>query len=212
MIRQDYFVRMVQRLAQALAQALVHKNRHEYDRAEQELNDVLAQCFELGTEIPDLEQLLAECATEGGAESVLRLADVLALRGEVQRLQGKEKEASNDEALALGLYLQVLQTSVVSIELIQKAGQLVERTSASRLPAAVLKRLLAYYEARGLLAQAEDALYDWLDTKDPLAPEGGLQFYHRLARHSDEDLSRGGLTRGEIEQGILDWRRKTGQF
>ena len=209
MIRQDYFMRMVQRLAQALAQALFHKGRQEFEQAEHELNAALEECFGLDTGIPDLEQIIALCAAEGGADTMVRLADVFAERGELRRALGKASDATNNDALALGLYLEVLHTGLVSLDLIQKAEALIERTTGTRLPAAVLKRLLRYYEARGLLGSAENVLYEWLDTKDPFAPEGGLDFYRRASRQSDEDLSRGGLSRDEIEQGLADWRQKT---
>ena len=209
MIRQDYFMRMVQRLAQALAQALFHKGRQEFEQAEHELNAALEECFGLDTGIPDLEQIIALCAAEGGADTMVRLADVFAERGELRRALGKASDATNNDALALGLYLEVLHTGLVSLDLIQKAEALIERTTGTRLPAAVLKRSLRYYEARGLLGSAENVLYEWLDTKDPLAPEGGLDFYRRASRQSDEDLSRGGLSRDEIEQGLADWRQKT---
>ena len=209
MIRQDYFMRMVQRLAQALAQALFHKGRQEFEQAEHELNSALEECFGLGAQLPDLEQIIALCASEGGADTMVRLADVFAERGELHRARGNTSNAPHDNALALGLYLEVLHSGLVSIDLIQKSETLIERTTATRLPAAVLKRLLRYYEARGLLGRAEDVLYDWLDTKDPLAPEGGLDFYQRVSKNSDEDLSRGGLSRDEVEQGLADWRQKT---
>jgi hypothetical protein len=209
MIRQDYFMRMIQRLAQALAQALFHKGRQEFEQAEQELNAALQECFGLDTGIPDLEQIIALCAAEGGADTMVRLADVFAERGEIRRVLGKSTDATNNDALALGLYLEVLHSGLVSLDFIQKAEALIERTGGARLPAGVLKRLLRYYEARGQLGRAEDVLYDWLDTKDPLAPEGGLDFYQRASRQPDEDLSRGGLSREEVEQGLADWRQKT---
>jgi len=208
MIRQDYFMRMVQRLAQALAQALFHKRRQEFAQAEQELNAALEECFGLGVELPDLEQIIALCAAEGG-DSMVRLADVFAERGEIRRVLGKAADAAHNDALALGLFLEVLHSGLVSMELIQKTEALIDRTADTRLPAAVLKRLLRYYEARGLLGRAEDALYDWLDTKDPLAPEGGLDFYRRVGRQSDDELARGGLSRPEVEQGLADWRERT---
>src|SRR5688572_29696202 len=211
MIRQDYFMRMVQRLAQALAQALFHKRRQEFEQAEQELNAALQECFGLGVELPDLEQIIALCSAEGG-DSMVRLADVFAERGEIRRVLGHTTDAAHNDALALGLFLEVLHSGLVSIELIQKTETLIQRTADTRLPAAVLKRLLRYYEARGLLGRAEDALYDWLDTKDPLAPEGGLDFYRRVERQSDEELARGGLSRPEVEQGLADWRERTKNF
>src|SRR5687767_14304174 len=100
MIRQDYFMRMVQRLAQALTQALFYKRRQEFDQAEHELNAALEECFGLGGQLPDLEQLIALCAAEGG-DSMVRLADVLAERGEIRGILGKTDDATHNDALAL---------------------------------------------------------------------------------------------------------------
>ena len=216
MIRQDYLMRLAQRLAQALAQVLFYKSRKEYDRAEAEIDAALTECFglERGT-LPDLEELLNLCARESVAlpDNLVRLADIFREKGEIQRLRGDADAAAQTDALALGLFLEVLQRNVVSMELIQKADQLIERISGARLPGPVLKRLLGYYEARGMLDRAEDALYEWLDTKDPDAPEGGLAFYGRLSTKSDDDLTSGGLSRDEVEQGRAEWVRvsnKTG--
>jgi hypothetical protein len=210
MIRQDYLMRLAQRLAQALAQALFHKGKQEYDRAEEEINAALRECFELDSSASlDLEQLIQACATESPAvpDDLIRLAELFREKGEIQRLRGDANSATQSEALALGLFLELLQTSVVSLDLIQKSEQLIERTSGTRLPAPVLKRLLGYYEARGMLARAEDILYEWLDTKDPAAPEGGLAFYNRLSLRSDQELDDGGLSRGEVADGHAEWLR-----
>jgi hypothetical protein len=203
MIRQDYLMRLAQRLAQALAQALFHKGRHEYDRAEAELNAALTECFGLETVSPDLEGLLKDCMAAGEAtpDNLVRLAAVFRERGEIQRLRGDASAAAQSDALALGLFLELLHGSVVSLDLIQKTEGLIERVAGTRLPGGVLKRLLRYYEARGMLARAEDVLYDWLDTKDPEAPEGGLAFYNRLSAKGDRELAEGGLPRGEVDQG-----------
>jgi hypothetical protein len=212
MIRQDYLMRLAQRLAQALAQALFHKGRQEYDRAEAELNTALTECFGFETASPDLEPLLNDChaAGEGTPDNLVRLAELFRERGDIQRLRGDATAAAESDALALGLFLELLHGSVVSLDLIQKTEGLIGRVAGTRLPATVLKRLLRYYEARGLLARAEDILYDWLDTKDPAAPEGGLAFYHRLSAKPDEELKEGGLPRAEVDQGRAELLHRSG--
>lgn len=210
MIRQDYLMRLAQRFAQALAQALFYKNKQEYDRAEAEIDAALSDCFGLQPAAsPDLDALLNDCAAAGEAtpENLIRLAELFRERGEIQHLRANAAAAAQSNALALGLFLELLQTSVVSLDLIQKTESLIERVTGTRLPAAVLKRLLSYYEARGLLARAEDILYEWLDTKDPAAPEGGLAFYNRLSSKPDDELNEGGLPRPEVDQGRAEWLR-----
>jgi hypothetical protein len=212
MIRQDYLMRLAQRLAQALAQALFYKGRHEYDRAEAELNAALAESFGLDTGLPDLEQLLSDCTAAGEAtpDNLVRLADLFREKGEIQRLRADASAAAQSDALALGLFLELLHSSVVSLDLIQKTEGLIERLAGTRLPATVLKRLLRYYEARAMLARAEDVLYEWLDTKDPAAPEGGLSFYNRLSAKQDDELAQGGLPRDEVEQGRAELLQRSG--
>jgi hypothetical protein len=209
MIRQDYLMRLAQRLAQALAQALFYKGKQEYDRAEAELNAALTECFGLETPWPELENLLNDCVAAGEAtpDNLVRLAELFREKGEIQRLRGDASAAAQSDALALGLFLELLHSSVVSLDLIQKTERLIENVQGTRLPATLLKRLLRYYEARGMLARAEDVLYEWLDTRDPAAPEGGLAFYNRLSAKRDEELAEGGLPRPEVDQGRAELLR-----
>ena len=97
----------------------------------------MSECFGLETgQLPDLEELLNDCAVAGEAtpENFIRLADLFR-EGEIQRLRGDTTGAAQSDALALGLFLELLQTSVVSFELIQKTEGLIERTAGTRLPA-----------------------------------------------------------------------------
>ncbi len=197
-------MRMVQELVQALARVQFLKQRAEFAQALDEIDRTLKKFWNLNPgQRLSLEQLLAVCRGEGGAEaeSMVALADLLNEQGDLHALQDKTEESRQSYALALGLYLETLLTSVISMDLIAKVERLVERTQGARLPVEVLKRLLSYYEARGMLAKAEDVLFDWLDTSDPDAPAGGLAFYERLARKSDTELTQGDLPREEVEAG-----------
>lgn len=201
-------MRLAQRLAQALAQVLFRKSRQEYELAEKEIEDALGECFGIGSLAAlEFDALLEACKADGPAalDNVIRLADLLRERGEIQSLRGNAAAAAKSNALALGLFLEVLHNSIVSFDLIQKAEELIARTSGTRLPAPVLKRLLSYYEARGMLARAEDVLYEWLDSQDPAASQAGFFFYERLSSKSDEELGTGGLSRAEIERGRAEW-------
>jgi hypothetical protein len=202
MIRQDYLMRLAQRLAQALAQVLFRKGRQEYELAEAEIDAALDDCFDIkGTDTIDLDRLLEACRTEGPSDNLIRLAELFREKADIARLRGDAAGAARSRALALGLFLEVLQSSIVSIDLIQKTEELIAQTSGTRLPVPVLKRLLAYYEARGLLARAEDVLYEWLDTRDPDAPQAGFAFYQRASAKTDQELADAGLPRSEVEQG-----------
>jgi len=214
MIRQDYFTRMVQELTHVLARVQFLRRREEHEQALQEIERVFKQFWDVDPQQLSLAQLIAACSQEdeGLAEKLVSLADLLKEEGELYALQQKTTESQHRFALALGLYLETLRTSIVSMDLIGKAEHLIEQTKGSRLPAEVLKRLLSYYEARGLLAKAEDVLFDWLDTSDPDAPAGGLAFYERQTSKSDEELQRGDLPRDEVESGRMElMKRAAGQ-
>ena len=132
----------------------------------------------------------------------------LSRKGEIQRLRGDTTGAAQSDALALGLFLELLQTSVVSFELIQKTEGLIERTAGTRLPAAVLRRLLSYYEARRPARPGRGRSLRMARRKDPAAAEGGLTFYDRLSK-SDSELNDGGLPRAEVDQGRAEWLRRS---
>jgi hypothetical protein len=213
MIRQDYFIRMVQELTHALARVQFLRRREEYEQALHEIDRVFKQFWEINPQQPlSLSDLIAACSQEDDsvAEKMVSLADLLKEQGDLLALQKKSSESQQSYALSLGLYLETLRTSVVSMDLIQKAEHLIEQTEGARLPAEVLKRLLSYYEARGMLAKAEDVLFDWLDTADPNAPVGGLAFYDRQAAKTDEELRRGELPRDEVEAGRTEVQKRIG--
>ena len=195
---------MLQELTHIVARVQFLRRREEYEQALFEIDRVFKQFWDVDATRPlSLDELISACSQEeeSVAEKMVSLADLLKEQGDLLALQKKSAESQHSYALSLGLYLETLRTSVVSMNLIQKAEHLIEQTSDLPLPAEVLKRLLSYYEARGLLAKAEDVLFDWLETGDAAAPEGGLAFYDRQAAKSDEELERGDLPRDEVEAG-----------
>ena len=128
-------------------------------------------------------------------EKLLALADLFREQGELYLLEGNLPENLRTAAISLGLYLEAATSAgtIIWVDLLDKIEGLTEQTNGIRLPAEVVKRLLSYYEARGLFAKAEDVLFDWLDTDDPQAPTAGLAFYDRLAAKSDRELEQCGL-------------------
>ncbi|MNW01505.1 hypothetical protein D3C71_1971480 [compost metagenome] len=70
-----------------------------------------------------------------------------------------------------------------------------------------------HYESRGLYAQAEDVLFELLES-DRSRVEGNLtageRFFDRILRVPDESLELGGLPRHEVIQGVEDLRRQFG--
>jgi len=218
MIRRDYFMRMVQEITQALTRIVFLRKAQDFPQALQEIERVLSKFWNLAPEqikSLSLEEWIDLCRREEGpmGEKLIALADLLKEQDELCQAEAEapgsappskmKAESRRSAAIALGLYLEAVSSAdtIISVDLLSKIEQLIERTQGFRVPPEVLKRLLGYYEARGMLDKAEDALFDWLDTGDPNAPEGGLAFYERLSQKSDQELERSRLPRAEIEEG-----------
>jgi len=216
MIRRDYFIRMVQELTQALTRMVFFRKAQNYPHAIQEFKRALSRFWNLTPEQIgnfSIEQWIEKCREEEGpmGEKLVALADLFKEQGEIEGAAEQAEIGLRSSTIALGLYLEAVTSpdTIISVDLLGKIEELIERTSGSRLPAEVLRRLLSYYETRGMLDKAEDVLFDWLDTRDPAAPKAGLSFYTRLETRTDQELERCGLPRAEVEEGREEVRRMT---
>ena len=195
-------------MTHALARVLFLKKAHEFPRALEEIASVLSRFWNLTAEqirTFSLDEWIEQCRQEEGplGNNLAALADLFKEQDELYALEMNFAESQRSAVTSLGLYLEAVATpgTIISVDLLNKIEALIEQTRGPRLPTQVSKRLLCYYETRGMLAKAEDALFEWLETADPNAPRIGLDFYERLARKSDAELEQCGLPRAEIEEG-----------
>jgi hypothetical protein len=216
MIRRDYFLRMVQEMAQVLARAVLLKHRHEYDQALKEINDALRSLREENDPSDNdasLEDWIALCKKHEDAAAGLMtaVADLVKEQGDLFALRQQAADSHRASALSLGLFLEALVTgsTFVSAELLARVEELIARTRSAALPSGVLRRLVTYYELRGNLAKAEDALFDWLESGDAAAGKEGLAFYQRQLQKNDGELEQGDLPRAEVEEGQRELLKKT---
>ena len=206
MIRRDYFVRMVQELMAALQRVAFLRRKQETDAALQEIDRVLCKFWDLEPEQAPrqtLDDWVALCFAEEGpvTDKLVALADLFKEQGELFGLKQLTAESRQSYAISLGLYLETLQAGMVSKDLIDKTDHLIEVLHGQPLPGDIARRVLGYFEARGQFARAEDLLFEWLGTDDPVAREYGLAFYERLLARTDAELAYGGLPRPEVEAG-----------
>jgi len=214
MIRRDYLIKLVQELSAVLLRIISLKNRREFAAALYEIDCALERYLRLppSEALPqNLDRVLDLCSRDGSpmSDSLKLLADIFYEQGEVLRLQGNDRHPQA-ELLALGLYLEAVRTGFVSLDLLQRIDELVQRLGDELLPAPVLRRLFRYLEDRGLYATAEDALYEWIDLNDPDALKECVMFYERLSQKSDEELVRGNLPRSEVQEGRAGLIRRQG--
>jgi tetratricopeptide (TPR) repeat protein len=208
MIRRDYFLRMVQEMAQVLARAVLLKHRQEYDQALKEINDALRGLradSPAPADEPSLEDWLKLCRRHEGAAAglMVAVADLIKEQADLLWLRERAPESRQASALSLGLYLEALVagSTFVSAELLARVEELIERTADATLPAGVLRRLAVYYELRGRLDKAEDSFFELLQSGDREGLTNGLAFYDRLSAKTDGELEQGGLSRPEVEEG-----------
>jgi hypothetical protein len=213
MIRRDFVLRSIQQMAQVLARVLHLKDRQEYEQALREVGQGLREFS--GSEpgrspALSLEDWIALCRKhpDSAGGLMLSVADLLAEQGEMFLLDNRPAESMQARWLALGLLIEALlkEECFVTTALVAKVDTLIGQCREGPLPADVVRRLVSYYEARGQFASAEDALYEWLETKDSDAPAEGVLFYERVAALSDATLANGGFSRPEVSQGLLDWQ------
>ena len=201
-------MRMVQELTQALTRILFLRKIQDYPQATQEIEGVLMRFWKLTPEQVktfSVEQWIAQCQLEEGpmGEKLVALAELFREQGELYELEGNFPESQRSAGVALGLFLEAVTSpgTTISMDLLAKIEQLTEHAAGFPLPTEVLKRLLSYYETRGMFAKAEDVLFDWLGQDDRDAPACGLAFYDRLTAKSDQELEKCGLPRQEVLQG-----------
>ena len=212
MIRRDYILRMVAEMVQMLLRVASLKHRREYEQALREVEAALRLVRGADAEatgVQSVDAWVALCRKHESAASGLMVpvADLLREQGEIFALQGRLAESGHARRLALGVYLEAIQSgdTFISGELLEKVEQLIETAWRPPPSPEILRRLARYFEARGHYAKAEDALFAWLETGDPTAREAGRAFYERLLKLDDATLEQGGLPRPEAEQGMKDF-------
>jgi hypothetical protein len=208
MIRRDYILRMVAELVQVLARVISLKSQQEYEQALREIHAALRELREGNADPPDELSLLdwiALCRKHEQAASglMVAVADLLKEQGDVLAAQGKPDAGARSRALALGLFLEALLNgeTFVTAELLGKVEELFTQVRITLTDPEVWRRLVSYFEARGRLGHAEDALFAWLELGDAAALRTGLTFYQKLSEQDDAVLEQGGLPRAELEEG-----------
>jgi hypothetical protein len=215
MITRDYFMRMIQVLAQALGRLLAHRDAKRYDEAydviRQTSRQFLGMDATLLNSLSDAELIrLLDLGDRFDVEKCVVAAELLRMTGELEDLEGRREKSYEASVKSLSLFLELLfrETGAMPQEFFDKVDLLVGSLSAYDLPLQLRQKLFRYYDSCGRYAMAEDVLFDIIDA-DPGIVGEGLRFYERLRGKTDEDLSRGNLPRQEVEAGLQELTRRT---
>lgn len=214
MYKKDYFMRLMEQLTAVIAHAARLGNDEEYEEAFNTTDGSLRQLTGLGTDAwlsMETDDILANLSMQedlGGMETAVFMAAIFYQEGEMKALQADEDGADFRFLKALQLQLAILNThpDMPMPEVMATVPTLQARLVEDEvlLPAQTSQALIAYYENSGNYEAAEDVVYDWIDSEpgssEPI--EAGIALYQQLLFKSDEALEAGGLSRGEVEDGL----------
>lgn len=212
MTQRDYILRIAEQVGRVLARVLYNKQQEDYQGAHEFIDEQFRQMLGMGSgfvHAAPVETLLAMLTSMGvlDVERCWLLATLLKADGEVFEAQENEDDSYYCYLKALNLFLAVLagDNEQRKLDPVAEVEGLLYKLSNYELPSSTKMRLFRYFEQTGSFANAEDALFELLDTdhanKDVV--EAGRAFYRRLLRLDDMTLAAGGLTRDEVEDGLM---------
>jgi hypothetical protein len=207
-LKRDYILTMVEQLAQFIARLVFLKETARGEQALSEINEFYKHFVELdAADIRALshEKVIELCTDEGGldVQRSTALASILKEEGDIMKLQGRDEDATASHTRALALLLATYGEGdrALPLGVVEKLDLVIDRAIDLPMPGPYRMMLLRYLEQSGLYADAENVLFDLIESGEPGAVQEGLGFYDRLAALSDEDLENGNLPREELEEG-----------
>ena len=217
MITRDFFLRMIQQLAQVIAKVLKLGSVQQYDAAMEEIQrssrQLLGMDVLLLTTLSDEEYVrLFTLGNRFDVEKCVVAGELLRLVGDVKSQQGEAGKAFQCYTTSLSLFLELLirESGVLPKEYFDEIELLIEKATPYEIPVGVQKKLFRYYETVGRFDKAENFLFEILEQENEIAAEG-IRFYERLRVKKDEELERGNLPRQEVEAGMYELQIRTKQ-
>lgn len=134
------------------------------------------------------------------------VAEMFRLEGEIRNEQGQSAQARISQVRALNLYLEVgFAVENDFLEADDRIDALFDSLGKD-IPEDTLFSTFDYYDQVGAFDRAEDSINQMLQTTDnnPDIQVEKRMFYLRLLEESDDELSNGGVTRGEVEQKLRE--------
>ena len=217
MFSEDYIKRLIKIASDAMMEAIGFKSVERYQEALDVLDQMLEQVIGMKAGLIhrlDDASLLAALTNEEDEldlDRLLVVADLVKAEGDIHAEQGKSQSAYWSYLRAFNLYLEVvlnMEAEDIS-EPVDKIEALLPLLKDSELPAETLFAWFAYDERVGNYARGEHVL-DRMAQIPGLASEmqEELQaYYRRLLDKSNAELERGGLSRVQINQRLVNLSR-----
>ncbi len=203
-------MRLIEQFFQALSRILNKKIKKNYDGALEEINLTYKKLFgfdsKLINSLPDSE-IIKMLEIGGGfeKEKALIIAELIKEEGEIRFLKNKEHGIPASVYIkSLAIYLYGLKDG--DKKLVEKSKEKVDflllKLKQYGLQDRLKKNLFKYYESTGRYADAENILFELIESNEIGMLKEGISFYRRLMELSDADLENGNLPRSEVEQSL----------
>lgn len=218
LIQNDYLMRMIMQFSRAMGILIGLIRERKPEQALAMVSDLYKMTTGLDADNIRAcsEQDLLNMMTHEGSlelEKILMVAKLLKEEGDIcTLLQNKEEGyACHIKSLILFVTAAKYNADTHLIDYHDEIGQLVERLSRFALPPTVLDGLWRYYGSIGDLQQAENLLFELLESGIDehhlqRCLTDGLQFYEQLLQKDDAELDDAGLPRHEISDAIQELR------
>jgi len=212
MINRDYILRLAEQVGREIAIILRLRKRDQYEEALIIIDDLLFHKVGLTSGFINSisEEMLVRALSPVGklnVETALWIASLLKAEGETYEAKGESKASYYRYMKALYLFIETLRHEHFpeDTSFYLDIKELISKLAAYEIPVMLQTQLFYYYECVGMYAQAEDILFEQLETDPPAQEmiEQGRAFYGRLLQKSDFDLQAGNLSREEVHEGLI---------
>jgi len=212
MLERDYLMRLISQAALVLGRSMGLREQMKPNEALDLIDEFLSKELRIRTRLAMglTDEQLLQMLTVGGvpnAESVAVIAAFLQEEADLLAELGQEAQAlpRYEKALRLNLYLLRNNIEIQDWNLYDRVNSLLKAIAPYRVDVETKRAIWSWYEEIGSFADAENVLYELADDSG-VTPQEGEEFYTRLALHSDERLTSGGMPRDELEEGRRQWQ------
>jgi hypothetical protein len=216
MIRQDYILRMIEQLQRVLVSIAALKEQRRWQDITGTLDEHFGQLVGASASeavrLSDTElvaRLLQGENTQFVRDKTRFLIALFKEAGDAAAAQARKEESRVFYLRGLELLLG-MDSDRDPPDFIPGLAVFLGALADAPLPPRAQAMLMRHYEQSGAFGNAEDALFDLLESQDDNAAvlDFGIAFYERLRSQSDAALVAGNLPRQELEDGLAALRRR----
>ncbi len=214
MMNKDYILRMAEQFGRALAIILHLRKSNKYEDSLIYIDDLFLRTtgFTASFVNSASEEMLLQMISPLGKLNVQKCAWIALLlkeEGDIYDDMGNEDESYFRYLKSLHFFLEVAKHTdeARDIDIPSAIDYDLSVLEVFELPRETKIRLFSYFEAAGEYGRAKKVLSEVVNEAEGPVDAGvieqGTAFYERLRGRSDEDLRAGGLSRKDVEEGLL---------